>query len=135
MGNDKRMLINVFSDWNIKEYYHINFHNTNVESQFSINVLGVTLDTNLSFQTHATGTATKANKIVYLLSKLKKYMNVEDSLKTYKILIRPILEYCSAIYLDVTQRSQKQSRKYKIKKLGLLYLPPKNSLSQLVDHF
>ena len=68
--------------------------------------MGVTLDTNLSFQTHATETATKANKIVYLLSKLKKYMNVEDSLKTYEILIRSILEYCSAIYmyLDATQK-------------------------------
>ena len=66
--------------------------------------MGVTLDTNLSFQTHATETATKANKIVYLLSKLKKYMNVEDSIKTYEILIRSILGCCSAIYLDATQK-------------------------------
>ena len=55
----------------------------------------VTLDTNLSFQPDATDTTTKANRIVYLLPKLKKYMNVEDSLKAHKILIRPILEYCS----------------------------------------
>ena len=59
----------IFSNPVIKQYYHITFHNTKVESQLSINVLGVTLDTNLSFQTHATETATKANRIVYLLSK------------------------------------------------------------------
>ena len=31
-------------------------------------------------------------------------MNVEDSLKTYEILIRSILGCCSAIYLDATQK-------------------------------
>ena len=41
----------------------MNLHNTKVESQLSINVLGVTtLDTNLSFQGHATETPTKAIK-------------------------------------------------------------------------
>ena len=115
----------IFSNRNIKEYYHINFHNTKVESQLSINVLGVTLDTNLSFQTHATETATKANKIVYLLSKLKKYMNVEDSLKTYKILIRPILEYCSAIYLDATQKVTETIEKVQNKAIRIIVSAPK----------
>ena len=31
-------------------------------------------------------------------------MKGEDSLKTYEILIRSILEYCSAIYLDAAQK-------------------------------
>ena len=63
-------------------------------------------------------------------------MNVEDSLKTYKILIRPILEYCSAVYLGATQKVKETIEKVQNKaKLGLLYLLLKSSLSQLVDHF
>ena len=53
----------ISSNRNIKEYYYINFQNTKVESQLSVNVLGVTLDTNLSFQRHATEMATKAIKL------------------------------------------------------------------------
>ena len=58
----------------------------------------------------------------YLLSKLKKYINIEDSLKTYKILIRPILEYCSTIYmyLDATQKVTETIEK--VQNLYLIHL-------------
>ena len=38
-----------------------------------------------------------------LISKLKKYtfMNVEESFETYKVIFRPILQYCSTISLYV----------------------------------
>ena len=62
----------VFSNRNLSDYYHLNFQNTKIESQLSINVLGVALDTDLSIHTHATDVGTKANKLVYFISKLKK---------------------------------------------------------------
>ena len=122
----------VFSDGTLKDYYHLNLQHTKIESQLSINVLGVALDTDLSFITHATDVATRANNFVYLISKLKKFMNVEESLKTYKIIVRRILEYCSAIYLDTTQKVIETIEKVQ-KQSGLLYLLKKNFLSQLVE--
>ena len=103
--NIEKTQLCIFSNRNIKNSYHINFQNSKIETKLSIKVLGVTLDTDLSFHIHANETATKANKVVYLLSELRKYMNVEESLRTYKILIRPILEYCSSIYLEGTQKN------------------------------
>ena len=48
---------------------------------FSTNVLGVHLDTDLLFNTHAIETAKKANEKIYLTSKIKKYLTVDDALK------------------------------------------------------
>ena len=61
------------SEYALASSFHLNFQNTKIESQLSINVLGVALDTDLSFHTHATDVATRANKLVYLISKLKKF--------------------------------------------------------------
>ena len=46
-------------------------------------------------------------------------MNVEESLKTYKIILRPILEYCSAIYLETTQKVIDTIEKVQIKAIRI----------------
>ena len=70
--NVQKMQFCVFSNRILKDYCRLNFQNTKIESQLSIHALGVALDTDLSFHTHATDVATRANKLVYLISKLKK---------------------------------------------------------------
>ena len=40
----------IFSNRNLKNFYHIDHQSTKIESQFAINVLGVILDTDLSFK-------------------------------------------------------------------------------------
>ena len=52
-------------------------------------------------------------------------MNVEDSLETYKILIWPILEYCSAIYLDATQKVTETIEKVQNKAIRIIVSAPK----------
>ena len=52
-------------------------------------------------------------------------MNVEESLKTYKILIRPILEYCSVIYLDATQKVTETTEKVQNKAIRIFASAPK----------
>ena len=78
-----------------------------------------------SINTHAIDAAIRSNKLVYLISKLKTFMNFEESLKIYKIIVRPILDYCSAIYLDPTQKVTEIIEKVQKKLSGLLYLFPK----------
>ena len=56
-----------------------------MEPQLLINVLGITLYTDLSFQTHAIDVANRTNKVGYLISKLKKFMNVEETLRPTKL--------------------------------------------------
>ena len=52
-------------------------------------------------------------------------MNVEDSLITYEISIRPILEYCSAIYLDATQKVTETIEKVQNKAIRNIVSAPK----------
>ena len=41
-------------------------------------------------------TAKQADQKVYLISKIMKYLTIDDALKAYKTYLRAILEYCSA---------------------------------------
>ena len=52
-------------------------------------------------------------------------MNVEESLKTYKIIVRPILEYCSAIYLDTIQKVTETIEKVQNKAIRIIVSAPK----------
>ena len=52
-------------------------------------------------------------------------MNVEESLKTYKTIVRPILEYCSAIYLDTTQKVTGTIEKVQNRAIRIIVSAPK----------
>ena len=68
----------------------------------------------------------------------------EESLKTYKIIVRPILEYCSAFYLDTTQNVTETIEKVRNKAIriivsvttgrSLLNLPTLQSRRQYLFH-
>ena len=52
-------------------------------------------------------------------------MNVAESLETYKIIVRPILEYCSAIYLDTIQKVTETIEKVQNKAIRIIVSAPK----------
>ena len=45
---------------------------------------------------------TKANTILYLLSKIRQYLNTNQLKTAYQSLVRPILEYCPSLLLSIT---------------------------------
>jgi hypothetical protein len=115
----------IFSNRKVEDFYQIQINNLKIESKHSLNLLGVILDSELSLTPQANATASKANKMVYLLSKLKKYMTVENSLKTYKSLIRPIVEYCSSLYLDGLAKNSDTLEKVQNKAIRIITSAPK----------
>jgi len=115
----------IFSNRKVEDFYQIQINNLKIESKHSLNLLGVILDSELSLTPQANATASKANKMVYLLSKLKKYMTVENSLKTYKSLIRPIVEYCSSLYLDGLAKKSETLEKVQNKAIRIITSAPK----------
>ena len=60
----------IFSNRKVEDFYQIQINNLKIESKHSLNL--VILDSELSLTHQANATASKANKMVYLLSKLKK---------------------------------------------------------------
>ena len=60
--------------------------------------VGVTFDTQLSFKLHMRNMIAKANSRVGLIKRSFSCLNKRNFLMLYKSLVRPILEYCSAIW-------------------------------------
>ena len=62
-----------------------------------VKVLGLVLDSKLSFKDHVDYITTKCNRSVYALRKVRAYLTVQQSLLIYTSMIRPVLEYCSGM--------------------------------------
>jgi hypothetical protein len=94
-----------FSNRSVSDAHSITINSTEIRPSNTLTLLGVTLDSSLSFNPHVTNLVSKASKLIYLTSKFRKYLNVEQALKAYTAIVRPSLEYCPSILLDTTQKN------------------------------
>jgi exonuclease III len=92
----------VFSNRPITHKPSITIGGSVIEVQDSLSILGVTLDPALTFSLHTKNIVSKANKLVYLSSKFRKFLNVEQAIKIFQTIIRPIMEYCSSLLLNTS---------------------------------
>jgi len=97
----------------IKGDYHI--HNILLKETASAKYLGVTIDSKLLFKDQFTGTIRKANNILAFLK--RNFNNCPQSVKDdcYKTLVRPVLEYGSAVWdphhrVDIVNLEKVQKR-------------------------
>lgn len=79
-----------------------------IQCQDRLTILGVTLDPKLTFNLHIDKITAKANSLTYLFTKIRKYLNVDQSTLTYKSIIRPTLEYCPSILLVIPIQYRKK---------------------------
>ena len=73
-----------------------------LEYSDSIKILGVTLDSTLSFRTQCTITAKKCNSTLAVLRKQKDYFPSATKLHLVKALVFPHLDYCAGLFLDLS---------------------------------
>ena len=71
---------------------------TKIERVNSYKYLGVILDINLSFNNHLENCLKLVSHKAYLLSKIRKYINVTTAVTIYKTMILPIVEYGDVLY-------------------------------------
>ena len=92
--------------------YQIPFEGSLIEPEDSVNILGLTITSTLSWKPHILSIAKRASKKLGILFRFQKYFTSAQLLKLYKSLIRPCLEYCCHIWgnspstriLDAVQR-------------------------------
>ena len=91
----------------------------------SIKILGVTLDSDLSFRTHVEKIAAKARSKTWALSKLKKRgLSKEKLLRAYKCLIRPTTEYAAPAWHSLLTAGQAaELEKQQVQALKNIYGP------------
>ena len=60
--------------------------------------IGVTIDTNLSFEQHIQNQVNKANRNLGIIRRSFKYLDMETFCLLYKALVRPHLEYAASVW-------------------------------------
>jgi hypothetical protein len=115
----------MFSNRKLKGVYTINIDDLTIHSNDSLSLLGIKLDPKLDLISHTHSVASKACSLLYLTSKLKKYLNVEQLLQTYTLLIRPRLEYCSSILLACTQKNSNVLENVQNRAIRIILSAPK----------
>merc|ERR1712237_80106 len=78
--------------------FDINFENIRIQPLSSINILGININTNLSWRPHILEIAKAASKKLGVLFRCRAYFSSEQLLQLYKGLIRPCMEYFSHIW-------------------------------------
>ena len=76
----------------------VQFNNSPIAIVDSHKHLGLILDSKLSFDQHLTEKIAKANKIIVLISRLRKFLPRHSLLTIYKTFVRPHLDYGDIIY-------------------------------------
>ena len=61
-------------------------------------ILGVQVDDHLLFSYHIDKTAKKITSNIWLLSRIKDFLNTEHRVQFYKSFIQPHLDYCNIVW-------------------------------------
>jgi len=78
--------------------FQITFEETTLEPSDNINILGLNINTELSWKPHITMIAKSASKKLGALFRLRRHFNSHQLLQIFKTSIRPCMEYCSHVW-------------------------------------
>ena len=81
----------------------LKFGNDTLTVQDSVNILGVEVDSQLSFARHLESVARKASLRVTLLRRVQHLLDADGLLTLYKAQVRPIMEYCPLAWMSSAQ--------------------------------
>merc|ERR1712121_39298 len=83
---------------NLPSNYSINFEDVEIAPLTSINVLGLEINSNLSWRNPIESMAKSASKKLGVLFRCHSFFSSAELLQLYVGLIRPCLEYCSHVW-------------------------------------
>ena len=66
-------------------------------------ILGVSVDNNLSWTSHIDLLCKKISSNLWLLSRIKEYLNIEQRTQFYKTYIQPHIDYCNLVWGGTSQ--------------------------------
>ena len=89
-----------------------------------VNYLGLTLDNTLSFQDHILAVSKKIGHQIYLLSKIRRFINTNAALYLYKTTTLPLFDYADIVYEQNLQTVNNKLQVLQNKSLRLIYKTP-----------
>ena len=76
----------------------LRFATTNLDRVHIYKYLGITLDSHLNFKKHIMDCRKTSAHKVYMLSKVRRYIDQETSIHLYKSMIMPVIDYGDIVY-------------------------------------
>ena len=98
-------------------------------------LLGLTIDSSLSFKAHVKSVCNKVNAKVSALRRVRKFIPLEVMVNIYKAFILPHLEYCAPVLVELSSGLSKKlelTNQYAIR--TLLNMAKSTSYSTLLDY-
>ena len=92
----------VFSN-RLTESMSFKLDNHDIRTEPSVKLLGVWLDSRLTFSHHIDWCTTAARSTIYALRRIRPFLNTDQCKLIYTSIIRPKLEYCSALFTSISK--------------------------------
>jgi hypothetical protein len=94
----------VFTNSDVANNLSVDCQGCLINNSKSLKLLGVTIDQRLTFYDQALSMISKSNRALFILSKLRSFLNLNQFVKAYKVYVRPLLEYCSSLFLGCSEK-------------------------------
>lgn len=115
----------IISNCHIDYEHQLCINEYNLDIKHSLTLLGITLDSKLDFKTHIQQVSNKCNSLLFVLRKIRHLLSYEDTKLIYTSIIRPRLEYCSSIFLELPYIQLKLIESLQNKAIRIICKAPK----------
>ena len=103
-----------------------------LESAKSVNLLGITIDHNLAFDTHIWNICKTASAKVKSLSRIRNALDEKQAKLLYNSFFLSQFNYCSIIWMFYSETSYKRIEQIQKRDLRIVYNEPQMSLEELL---
>ena len=114
----------IFSNRSTLSFTSVAVDGHNIPVQPHVKLLGVWLDSKLNFSHHIDCCTSAANSSIYVLRKIRPYLDSEQCKLIYTSIIRPKLEYCSSLLLSITKSLATKLERSQNKAIRAICLAP-----------
>ena len=87
-------------------------------------IVGVTLNSKLTMSQQCTDIANNTSRIIGVFRKCRKFINYDQALRIYTSFIRPKIEYCSLLMLNLTDYDSKRIESIQNKIIRIILRAP-----------
>ena len=98
----------------------LTFNDTIIAEQSSLQLLGVSFDSPLSYRRHIRNIAVRANQRLGQLKKASPFLDCSSRDRVYKAFVRPIMEYCPLAWMGAAETHLQQLNRVQRRALHII---------------
>ena len=112
--------------------YFIEIENIKISNSHCEKLLGIKIDSKLSFDDHVTGLCSKASQKLHALSRISHFMETKQRLIIMKSFINSQFGYCPLVWMFHSRKLNNRINKIHERSLGIVYDDHKSTFRELL---